>query len=61
MSLTNKPGSDKLSISVETSESLFKAVFDRIQINIILVDPHTYAILDANSIAVDIQDSSKNE
>jgi PAS domain S-box-containing protein len=61
MSLTNEPHPDKPSISADTSESLFKAVFDRIQTGIIIVDPHTHAIVDANPIALEILGSSKNE
>jgi PAS domain S-box-containing protein len=45
----------------EDSSNLFKIVFDRIQTGIIIIDPKTHSIVDANPIAEQILASSKNE
>jgi PAS domain S-box-containing protein len=45
----------------EDSSNLFKVVFDRIQAEIIIIDPKTHSIVDANPIAEQILGSSKNE
>jgi PAS domain S-box-containing protein len=52
----HKPG-----LLTEDSDSLFKAVFDRIQTGIIIIDPETHLIVDANPIAEEILGLSKGE
>lgn len=45
----------------DDNDSLLKAVFDRIQTGIIIIDPDTHSIVDANPIAEEILGSSKSE
>ena len=48
-------------ICSDTSERLFNAVFDRIQTGILIIDPDTHMIVDANQIAEVILGSTKSE
>lgn len=48
-------------ISSGDRNDLFKEVFDRIQTGIIIIDPDTHSIVDANTIAEEILGSSKSE
>ena len=45
----------------DDKDSLFKAVFDTIQTGIIIIDPDTHLIVEANTIAQEILGLSKNE
>ena len=45
----------------EDGDKLFNAVFDRLQMGIIIIDPDTHTIIDANPIAEEILGSSKTE
>ena len=47
-------------ISSDIQDSLFKEVFDRIQTGIIIVDPDTHTIVDANPLAEQILGSTKD-
>ena len=53
--------SHKTGFFSEDDDNLFKAVFDRIQTGIIIIDPDTHSIVDANPIAEEILGSSKSE
>ena len=52
----NKPG-----FFSDDHDTLFKAIFERIQTGIIIVDPDTHTIVEANPIAEEILGSSKKE
>jgi len=45
----------------DNSDNLFNAIFDRIQTGILIIDPSTHLIVDANTIAEEILGSSKSE
>ena len=53
--------SQKSGFFSEESDSLFKAVFETIQTGIIIIDPDTHLIVEANTIAEEIFGSSKSE
>ena len=53
--------SQKTGFFSDDNDSLFKAVFDTIQTGIIIIDPDTHLIVNANPIAEEILGSSKNE
>ncbi|MDO9325968.1 MAG: PAS domain-containing protein [Methanoregula sp.] len=61
MSNTNDAHPGKTGISPEDRDSLFKSVIYRIQAGILIIDPDTHSIVDANSIAEEILGLSKNE
>ncbi|MEI7856860.1 MAG: PAS domain-containing protein [Methanomicrobiales archaeon] len=61
MSCKNEAPGDNAGILSEDHDSPFKAVFDRIQTGIIIIDPVTHKIADANPIAEKILGFSKSE
>ncbi len=61
MSHNTTAQSNKTPVSSEDSDSLFKTVFDRIQTGIIIIDPVTHKIVDANAVAEEILGSSNSE
>ena len=61
MSSKNEVPRDNAGILSEDHDSPFKAVFDHIQTGIIIIDPVTHRIVDANPIAEEILGFSKSE
>lgn len=61
MSKNKKSEPNTMSIFSQDTENLFKVVFDRIQTGIIIVDPVSHIIVDANPIAEEILGYPKSE
>ncbi|MHB8163061.1 MAG: PAS domain S-box protein [Methanoregula sp.] len=61
MSQKQKISSSEKGITFDSSDSLFKEIFNRIQTGIILIDPDTHVIVDANPIAELILGASKDD
>ena len=61
MSQKNETHKNKPGFFSDERDTLFKAIFERIQTGIIIVDPDTHTIVDANPIAEEILGSSKKE
>jgi PAS domain S-box-containing protein len=61
MSKKNETNLNTGGIFSDDTDNLFKIVFDRIQTGIIIVDPDTHVIVDANPIAEEILGSAKSE
>lgn len=61
MSQKNKVPSHPMGIFSDDNDSLFKELFNKIQTGMIIIDPNTHTIVDANPIAEQILGSSKSE
>ena len=61
MSQKNETHLNKSGLFSDDNDTLFKAVFDRIQTGIIIINPDTHSIVKVNTIAEQILGSSKSE
>jgi PAS domain S-box-containing protein len=61
MSKKNETNLNLAGIFSDENDNLFKIVFDRIQTGIIIIDPDTHVIVDANPIAEEIFGSPKRD
>jgi PAS domain S-box-containing protein len=61
MSQKNETHQNKPGFFSDENDTLFKAIFDRIQTGIIIIDPDTHLIVEANLIAEQILGSSRSE